>query len=130
MENGQSVSPRVRGTSIGVISILLLAVTVGLAQLIAGISGNERLRSYLVFFGVAFATWTYVFFYSDGYRFKSRTTRLLLFLGLSALGFLLANMFFPLEKGMAYRVATIAVLCLPAVIELVMNRPVFRQTPP
>ena len=130
MENEQSVSPRLRGTSIGLISILLLAVSIGSAQLIARATGNDRLRSYFVFFGVAFAIWTYVFFYNDGYRFKHRGTRLLLFLGLSALGFLLANMFFPLEKGMAYRLATILVLCLPAVIELVINRPVFRRTPP
>lgn len=123
-------SPDLKGIPVSLISLLLLAASIGAGEVAGRLSGSEATRSYMVYFGVAYATWTYVFFFKGRYRFEVRTQRLLLFLALSIVGFAAAATLFPLPGGVVYRAVTVIVLSLPAVIELALNRPVFRRTPP
>lgn len=126
----RDVGSRLKGIPISLIALLLLAVTLSLGELAARISGSEMIRWFMPYFGVAYATWTYVFFYDDGYRFSSRSRRVLMFVGLSILGFGLMTWLYPVPAGAEYRLLMPIVLSIPAIIELIRNRPVFRKTPP
>lgn len=126
----RGVGSRLKGIPISLIALFLLAVSLGLGELAYRFFGSEMLRWFMPYFGVAYATWTYVFFYNGGYRFRERGQRLLLFLGLSALGFLLASMIFSVPEGAGFRLVLPMVLSLPALVELVLNRPILRRTPP
>lgn len=126
----RDVGARLRGIPISLIALFLLAVALGLGELLSRFTEGEMLRWFMPYFGVAYATWTYVFFYDDGYRFRSRNQRLLLFVGISIIGFAVMTWLYPVPAGAEYRFLMPVVLSIPGIIELIRNRPVFRKTPP
>ena len=131
--NNQTVGPfqnSLRGVRSSLFSLLLFAVMIGIGELQTRWTGDTFFRWYMPYFAIAFAVWTYVFFYNGRYRFERRRVRLVLFVALSAIAYGAWLLLFPDSENPLVRILIILILSLPAIIELVLNRPILRKTPP
>ncbi len=120
----------IRRIPIPVFALLLVAISIGLGELGARLQGDEFPRWFSPMFGVAFAVWTYVFYFDGHYRIADRQRRLIMFVALSAIGFALTFLFFPVPEGAGYRATVALILSVPSLVELMLGRPVFRKPPP
>lgn len=119
-----------RAVPVSLFSLLIFAMCVGTGELLARLTGDEFLRWYISYFAIAFSIWTYVFYYDAGYRIQKRSHRLAYFVALSVFGFGLWMLLFPPRENPRVTAPMILVLSLPAIVELLLNRPILRRTPP
>lgn len=113
-----------------ILALLLVAVSIALGEIVGRITGDVRLRWYLACFGVAFGIWTYAFFYDGGYRIAERSRRALALVVLSVVGYWLVWQLYPTSIPVANRLAMALILSVPAILELIIGRPLLRRTPP
>ena len=118
------------GVRAPILSLLLVVAALAVGEVIGRITGDAGLRWYLATFGVAFGIWTYAFFYDGGYRIPERWRRALTLSVLSVVGFWLVWLLYPTSVSLAKKVGMALILSVPAILELVLGRPVFRRTPP
>lgn len=128
-QNKDQFVTSLRGVRISLISLLLFAASVGLGEVGSRITGSEFLRWFMPYFGVGFSAWTYAFFFNRRYRF-TRAKRLVLFIGLSAIGFGLIQFLFLQQESAFVRLGIVIWFLLPPIAEFILNRPILRRTPP
>lgn len=127
---GEGRSELLSSVSVPIRSLLLVVLTLSLAEGIGRITHDDWLRSFLGWFSVAFGIWTYVFWFRDGYRIAEKLHRALAFLVLSIVGFGLVWLLYPMATSLIKRLAMALILSGPSILELLMGRPLFRRKVP